>query len=165
MLRTILIIATLLAAPSLAQAACNPPNWQPGMGPQLDASGNQCVTIGGSGGGGTTPVIPPTTHGKAYLVLTANTSTALTSATPASWSGSLAFPLGTQAITIQSASFNTVSAWLCLGGGACTVATLGSPAAEDEIQAGAAINESVSATQSTSPTIIASASGLYVISW
>jgi hypothetical protein len=108
-----------------------------------------------------TAVINSTTHGKAYLLLTANTSTNLTSAIGTT----LPIPLPTQAITIYGASFNTTSGWFCLYGGTCSVVTISSPAAEDEIQPGSAISFSITPSQKTSPSIISSASGVFVVTW
>ena len=111
------------------------------------------------------PVIPSVTHGKAYLALAANTSTALSSATPASWSGSLTFPLSSGVLSIQSISANTASTWLCNGGGTCALNTYASPNAEDEIQAGGQWTFNLAVTQSASPTVISSVNTLLVITW
>jgi hypothetical protein len=142
----------------------------PALAQKLDPSTGIMLTIPvGPGGSGTgAQQIPSSTHGLGYISLAANTSTALSSLTPGPNSGSLAFPLTTQAITLQVVSINTntASLWLCQLGGTCVIPTLGAPAGATEITTPTqAASFSVSAAQSASPTIVSSQTLLVEVIW
>lgn len=122
-----------------AFAACNSGSWTPAQGPQLDANGNQCVTVAGTTAGA------PALRAYGTIALT-TASVAVSTLTLGSNSPAWTSPFS-GSFTVISRSTSAGSAYVCPFAGTCSTSN------GVEVPPGASRSFYLGSTQA--PTIVA----------